>query len=52
MTKTQRKKYVDEFAKSALRGLRRSAREARKIAKTYGTPIYVWEKGRVVAKKP
>ena len=29
-----------------------AARSARKIARAYGTPIYVWEKGKVVAKKP
>jgi hypothetical protein len=32
--------------------LRRAARDARKTARMYGTPIYVWENGRVVAKKP
>jgi len=30
----------------------RSTRAARKIARMSGTPIYVWENGRVVAKKP
>jgi hypothetical protein len=52
MTKAESKKRVDEFAKSVSRGLRRAARDARKTAKMYGTPIYVWENGRVVAKKP
>jgi hypothetical protein len=32
--------------------LRRAARAARRVAKMYGTPIYVWENGKVVAKKP
>ena len=32
--------------------LKRAARAARRVAKMYGTPIYVWEKGKVVAKKP
>ena len=34
------------------RALLRAAKTARKVAKTHGTPIYVWEKGKVVAKKP
>jgi hypothetical protein len=32
--------------------LRRAGRTARRIAKMHGTPIYVWENGKVVAKKP
>ena len=32
--------------------LRRAAKDAQKTARMYGTPIYVWEKGKVVAKKP
>lgn len=32
--------------------LRRAAKVARKTARMYGTPIYVWENGKVVAKKP
>ena len=34
------------------RAMRAAARQARKIARMYGTPIYVWENGKVVAKKP
>ena len=34
------------------RGLRRAARTAREVARMHGTPIYVWEDGKVVAKKP
>ena len=34
------------------RALRRSARVARKIARLYGTPIYIWRDGKVVAEKP
>lgn len=29
----------------------RAAKAARKTAKMYGTPIYMWENGKVVAKK-
>ena len=28
------------------------AKDAAKTARMYGTPLYVWENGRVVAKKP
>lgn len=34
------------------RGMRRAARTAREVARRYGTPIYVWENGKVVAKDP
>lgn len=40
------------FVQSVGRALRRAAKTARKTAKMYGTPIYVWENGKVVAKKP
>jgi hypothetical protein len=34
------------------RALRRAAADARKTARMYGTPLYVWQNGKVVAKKP
>ena len=34
------------------KALQAAAKEARKIARMYGTPIYVWENGKVVTKKP
>jgi hypothetical protein len=40
------------FSEAVGRALRRAAKVARKTAKMYGTPIYVWENGKVVAKKP
>jgi hypothetical protein len=43
---------IGNFAAIVGRGLRRSAKTARKIAKMHGTPIYIWENGKVVAKKP
>ena len=52
MTETRTTKKKGDFAKAVGRGLRRAARDARKTARMYGTPIYVWEKGKVVAKKP
>lgn len=36
----------------ALRALRRAALVARKTARMYGTPIYIWRDGKVVAEKP
>jgi hypothetical protein len=32
--------------------MRRAAKAARKTARNYGTPIYVWRAGKVVAEKP
>ncbi len=40
------------FSQAVGRALRRAAKVARKTARMYGTPIYVWENGKVVAKKP
>jgi hypothetical protein len=34
------------------RALRRAALVARKTARMYGTPIYVWRDGKIVAEKP
>lgn len=38
-----------EFAAQVGRALRRAAR---KVARTYHTPVYVWKDGKVVAEKP
>jgi hypothetical protein len=48
--KSRRKK--ESFAAGVGRGMRRAARTAREVARMYGTPIYVWENGKVVAKDP
>jgi hypothetical protein len=40
------------FAQSVGRALRRAAKVARKTARAHGTPIYIWENDKVVAKKP
>jgi len=34
------------------RALIRAEESARRTARMYGTPIYVWENGKVVAKRP
>jgi hypothetical protein len=41
-----------ELAAEAGRALRRAARVARQTARAYGTPIYVWKNGKVVALMP
>src|SRR5436190_8517020 len=48
----RKKSDSERFAEGVGRGLRMAARRARRIARMYGTPIYVWENGEVVAKKP
>lgn len=40
------------FHTEVLRALRRAATRAKSAARMHGTPVYVWENGRVVAKKP
>jgi hypothetical protein len=41
-----------ELAMRVERALLRAGENARRTARMYGTPLYVWEKGRVVAKRP
>jgi hypothetical protein len=50
-TKSNRRQPKDSLA-GAGRALRRAAAVARKTARMYGTPIYVWRAGKVVAEKP
>jgi hypothetical protein len=40
-----------EFAVVVYRALLRAGESARRTAKMYGTPLYYWENGRVVAKR-
>ncbi len=40
------------FAATVGRALRRAGRAARKAARVHGTPVYVWQDGKVVAQKP
>ncbi len=49
--KTKAKRSTS-FATEVGRALRRSARVARQTARRYGTPIYLWRNGKVVAEKP
>ena len=52
MSKNNRDEKQKELSQSVARALRAAARQARKTARIYGTPIYVWQSGKVVAKKP
>lgn len=52
MKTTTRRKKPESFAAGVGRALRLAAKDARKTARMYGTPIYIWENGKVVAKKP
>ena len=42
----------NEFSAAVGRALRHAAKDARKIARMYGTPVYYWRNGKVVAEKP
>jgi hypothetical protein len=50
--KCSRAKKPNALATAAGRALLRAAKTARKIARMYGTPIYVCQNGKVVALKP
>jgi hypothetical protein len=52
MKKSAPRKKIESFSSGVGRGLRLAARSARKTARAYGTPLYIWENGKVVAKKP
>jgi hypothetical protein len=41
-----------DFATGVGQALRRAAKDARKTARMYGTPVYVWKNGKIVAEKP
>jgi hypothetical protein len=45
-------KETKEFTAAVGRALRRAAKVARKTVRMHGTPIYIWENGKVVAEKP
>lgn len=51
--KTNGKKLKpNEFSAAVGRALRQAGKAARKTARMHGTPIYIWENGKVVAVKP
>lgn len=52
MKSTPHKPKPNDFSRAVGRSLRRSAKEARRIARIHGTPVYVMKNGKIVAEKP
>ena len=52
VTGKRTRKVESTLAAQVGRALRRAAKDARRTARMHGVPIYVWEKGKVVALKP
>jgi hypothetical protein len=52
MKPPSRPKRSESFAAGVGRALRRAAKTARKTARMHGTPIYVVEDGKIIAKRP
>ena len=52
MNKANGNRDRKQRSESVAQALQAAARQARKTARMYGTPIYVWQDGKVVAKKP
>ncbi len=50
--RSKNKRSTNAVLTPAGRALRRAALVARKTARMYGTPIYIWRDGKVVAEKP
>ena len=51
-SKLAMKKEAVRFHLAVEAAMKRVPRRARKVARMHGTPIYVWENGKVVARKP
>ena len=52
MKPTNGKTEAEAFVRAVGRALLRAAKVARKTAQTHHTPIYIWQDGKVVARKP
>lgn len=52
MKTATKKPSPNQFAAAVGRALRRAGKAARKTARDHGTPVYVWQDGKVVAQKP
>jgi hypothetical protein len=52
MKRSYGRKGSKEFSMAVGRALRRAAKSARKTTRAYGTPIYIWQNGKVIAQKP
>ena len=52
MRKYNGAKQPNKFALTVGKALRRAGQVARKTARVHGTPIYIWQNGKVVSQKP
>ena len=52
MKKRNKKLVAKGFAASVEPALKRAAKVARRTAKMYGTKLYFWKNGKVIAEKP
>ena len=50
--KPSKNKHNEPLAIAAGRALRRAGKAARKIARMYGTPVYVEKNGKIIAQRP
>jgi predicted ATP-grasp superfamily ATP-dependent carboligase len=48
----RRKRKPEHFEVGVGRALRLAAKEAQRLAQMYNVPLYYWENGKVVARKP
>lgn len=48
----KRTRKAPRIATKVGHALRRAAKDARRIARMHGAPIYVWENGKIVALRP
>lgn len=52
MKPKRRKSGQQQFVNGVSRALQKAAQDARRTARQWGTPIYVLQDGKIVAKKP
>jgi hypothetical protein len=51
-TKNHAQDKKNDLASRADRALKRAARQARQVARRFGTPVYYTRKGKIVSEKP
>jgi hypothetical protein len=52
MKKSEATSETKRFYAAVASSLKRASLRARETARMHGTPLYVWQNGKVVAKKP
>lgn len=52
MTPKPKQPKQDDFSRAVSRSLRRAGKQARKVARMHGTPVYYLKDGKIVAEKP